>query len=321
MPKTCVKCEVEKDDAEFKYGKVTRTDCKECHNKWRREAAKAYKEKAASINKTCTLCNAEKPGSQFAYSSLVCKPCKTERDKEENNRPTADAPPKTCAKCTKEQPATEFRYQSKVCLSCEKARLYEWRKDNPDKFKSICKKYRDKPDYREKQNTYKRTRYELEIDYKLQTLFRNRVRFFIKGEIGKTKSGKAKYEKLLGCSWDLLRVWLESNFAEGMTWENYGTVWHVDHTMPCSVFDFKDEESIKSCFNWTNLAPMIGAENISKSNKVNISLVTSIKEKARAFITTHLNQILVESLPADLRIDVDSRVLDTKVSSKDDAGV
>lgn len=316
----CSKCELEKEDEQFKYGKVTRTECKDCHNKWRREAAKKYKEKSTTIQKICTECKVEKNGSEFAYSLTICKKCKNERDKEEHNRPAEDAAPKTCTKCEKEQLAIKFRYQSTICVICEKERLYAWRKENPDKFKDICKKYRSKDDYRDKQNKYKRDRYDSELNYKLQTLYRNRVRCFIKGGI---KKGNEKYTAMLGCSWSTLREWLSSNFTDEMSWENYGTVWHIDHTMPCSIFDFSIEENIKVCFNWTNLSPMIGVENLSKSDKLNMTLVTNQKEKAHAFITTHLDQILTDSLPSDLRIRVigsESGVLDTKVPLKDGTG-
>jgi len=282
----------------------------------RREAAKKYKEKSEKIKKTCTACKKEMGGSKFAYSLATCKSCKSERDKEEHHKPAADAPPKTCGKCEKEQPAKEFRYQSKVCLTCEKTRLYEWRKENPEKFKEICKTYREKDDYREKQNAYKRKRYESELNYKLQTLYRNRVRQFIKGG---EKKGKQKYEALLGCSWDTLRQWIESNFVDGMDWGNYGTLWHIDHTMPCSVFDFAIEENRKVCFNWTNLFPMFGEDNLSKSAKIDMVLITKNKEKARTFLTTHKDLFVTESLPNEY-VSSETGVLDTKVPLKDGTG-
>jgi hypothetical protein len=317
MTRKCKKCEVEKKDECFQYGKVMRTECRDCHNKWRREAAKKYKEKAVTLKKTCTDCKAEKPGSDFAYSLLICKACKSQRDKEEKHRATTDDPPKTCTKCEKEQPAPEFRYQSNVCLSCEKARLYEWRKENPDKFKELCKKYRTKPEKKEKRAKYLKDKYTDDMNFRLEHLYRSRVRLFIKGGI---KKGNAKYKAMLGCSWDTLRAWLESNFAEGMTWDNYGTVWHVDHAMPCSVFDFTIEENAKVCFNWSNLSPMIGSENISKSNKIDMAFVASIKEKALVFMKSHRKEILADSLPADMRRVYESEVLDTKVTPKGGAG-
>lgn len=316
MARKCTKCGVEKDDVQFQYGKATRANCRECHNKWRREAKERYEKDAEKITKTCTNCKEEKKGTEFVYSSLICKKCTSERDKEENNRPAPDAPPKTCSKCEKEQLANQFRHRSKTCLTCEKEQLYVWREKNPEKFKKICKSYREKSENKEKRATYLRDKYATDMNFRLERLYRTRVRGFIKGGVG--VKGKAKYEKMLGCSWDTLREWLQSNFAEGMTWENYGTTWHVDHTMPCAVFDFTIEENVKSCFNWSNLSPMFGPENMSKSDKVNMSLVAKIKEKARTFIVTNQQQILTEALPADLRAS--SGVLDTKVSVKADTG-
>jgi len=316
--KRCIKCETEKEDEHFRYGKVMRTDCRECHNAWRREAAKKHKAEGEKIKKTCTECKEEKNGTSFAYGFNICKKCKSERDKEEKHRASETDPPKTCTKCEKNQAAEEFRYQSNVCRGCEKERLYEWRKANPDKFKDICKSYRSKDDSKVKRSKYLRDRYATDMNFRLEKLYRNRIRMFIKGGI---KKGNEKYKEMLGCSWDTLRAWLEQNMVEGMSWDNYGTVWHVDHTMPCAIFDFTVEENVKTCFNWSNLSPLFGPENISKSAKLDMSLVASVKEKARAFILSHLDEILADSLPADIRGCVPSAVLDTKESVKAGAGV
>lgn len=315
--KACKHCKIEKSDECFVYGKTIRTDCRDCHNVLRREAAKKYKEKADTIRKTCTECKTEKSGSQFAYALMICKSCKSDRDKEDKHRPSEYDPPKLCTKCDTMQPAVEFRYQSNVCLPCEKERLYDWRKENPDKFKTICKTYREKPEKKVKRAEYLKDRYTSDMNFRLRSLYRTRVRMYIRGGI---KSGNEKYQAMLGCSWDVLCEWLEMNFTEGMTWDNHGSVWHIDHTMPCSIFDFTIEENVKICFNWSNLAPMFGSENISKSNKIDMDLVNAQKEKARAFIRSHTDVILTESLPSDLA-EVASGALDTKVPPKGGAGV
>ena len=63
------------------------------------------------------------------------------------------------------------------------------------------------------------------------------------------------------------KAYLAANWAEGMSWENYGRDgWHVDHIRPCASFDLTDEDQQLVCFNWRNLRPMWAAENISKSD-------------------------------------------------------
>lgn len=77
--------------------------------------------------------------------------------------------------------------------------------------------------------------------------------------------------ELLGCSVDECRKYLESKFLPGMTWENYGkSGWHIDHIIPCNLFDLtKPEEQLK-CFHYTNLQPLWETDNASKQDKVEV---------------------------------------------------
>jgi hypothetical protein len=69
---------------------------------------------------------------------------------------------------------------------------------------------------------------------------------------------------LLGCDMQWLVAWLEIQFKPGMTWENYGPVWHVDHKRPCNSFDLSDPAQQRLCFHWTNLQPLFARENQEK---------------------------------------------------------
>jgi len=71
--------------------------------------------------------------------------------------------------------------------------------------------------------------------------------------------------QLVGCSIDALRQHLEAQFADGMTWDNYGD-WHIDHIRPCASFDLLDPEQQRECFHYTNLQPLWAADNLSKSD-------------------------------------------------------
>jgi hypothetical protein len=73
---------------------------------------------------------------------------------------------------------------------------------------------------------------------------------------------------LLGCSLEEARKHLESQFKEGMTWENHGNKgWHIDHIRPCASFDLTDIEQQRDCFNYKNLQPLWWNENLSKGDK------------------------------------------------------
>lgn len=105
-------------------------------------------------------------------------------------------------------------------------------------------------------------RYKNDINFRLANALRSRVR-------GAFKSGGEKAEKtmeLLGCSVQHVKDHLESQFTEGMTWENQGE-WHIDHIRPCASFDLEDPEEQKKCFHWTNLQPLWALDNLRKGAK------------------------------------------------------
>jgi hypothetical protein len=79
--------------------------------------------------------------------------------------------------------------------------------------------------------------------------------------------------KLIGCTPAFLRAHIEANWTEGMNWGNYGLgvgKWHVDHIIACQSgeFDLLKKEDQYRCFNWINLQPMWGVENIRKGKSL-----------------------------------------------------
>jgi hypothetical protein len=79
--------------------------------------------------------------------------------------------------------------------------------------------------------------------------------------------------RLMGCSIEFFRSWIEHNFERGMTWANWGNMvgcWHLDHLFPCASFDLSDPAQQKECFHWSNIFPMWAAQNIKKSDKIYI---------------------------------------------------
>lgn len=76
-----------------------------------------------------------------------------------------------------------------------------------------------------------------------------------------------KTMKYLGCDPHQLRKHLESQFTEGMTWENYGVNgWHIDHILPKTLV--MCENDLYLIYNYKNLQPLWFIDNIRKSNKI-----------------------------------------------------
>ena len=93
--------------------------------------------------------------------------------------------------------------------------------------------------------------------FKLIENQRNRIGRLLKN----CKSDKTL--KLIGCTIDELKNWLESQFTEGMSWDNYGE-WHVDHIYPVSGFNLEQPYEQKIAFNWFNLQPLWAKDNLIK---------------------------------------------------------
>jgi hypothetical protein len=94
--------------------------------------------------------------------------------------------------------------------------------------------------------------------FRIKENIRRRLRDKLKGSSGTTA--------VTGCTSAELRQWLESQFKGSMSWDNYGTAWHVDHIRPCASFDVSIKADRLAMNHYTNLQPMWAKTNIKKSD-------------------------------------------------------
>ena len=104
--------------------------------------------------------------------------------------------------------------------------------------------------------------------FRLKESVRARVSKAIKA---KNYRKTTKTFEMLGCDPSVLFSHIESQFSNGMTWENRH-LWHVDHKVPLSIAK-SEEELIKLC-HYTNLQPLWSEENFAKSDKLLPEYVT-----------------------------------------------
>ena len=143
------------------------------------------------------------------------------------------------------------------------ASVRKWRQLNREKVAAIQRKAARKRRLSGKTGFYKRNRYQNDQKYRLMRNLRTRLCGAFRAQgVRKTTSTM----KLCGCSLEKLKQHLESQFTEGMTWDNKGD-WHVDHIKPCASFDLTDPEEQKKCFHYTNLQPLWALDNMRKGAK------------------------------------------------------
>jgi hypothetical protein len=104
-------------------------------------------------------------------------------------------------------------------------------------------------------------------NFRLKKTARSRIYNAIK-RLSLVKKPRIQYrtEKMIGCKIEQLRSHLESQFKKGMTWDNHGSHWHIDHIIPMSHFDLTNESQLFAASHYTNMQPMWAAENLSKSD-------------------------------------------------------
>jgi len=209
---------------------------------------------------------------------------------------------KICTKCGDKKLISEFSKDKNkkdgLCLWYKKckSKYYEinkekileqnkkWCKSNPEKIRKIDKKWRkNNPEYikkwRENNIEYAKKWRENNPEYnreyqkerlKNDPIFRlnHNMRVVIRKSLKGNKNGN-HWELIVGYTLKDLKNHLESQFQDGMTWNNYGK-WHIDHRIPISLFNIKNVKSkgFKKAWTLDNLQPLWAKENLSKYNKL-----------------------------------------------------
>lgn len=103
----------------------------------------------------------------------------------------------------------------------------------------------------------------------------NSVARRIREQLQRDRLGKTgrRLETLIGYSIHGLKTHLEQLFVSGMSWENYGSAWHIDHIRPRASFRFTslEDQAFKACWALTNLQPLWAEDNIRKGSTYTVS--------------------------------------------------
>jgi hypothetical protein len=199
----------------------------------------------------------------------------------ENNIPQIVVPYKKCTKCEKIKSIDLFRKNKGDCKSCKclydknrrslyKHIIYKKQKEfrilpeNKENKRLYDIKYRS--DNRKQLNKQRLEKYHSDPNFKIRHLYRTRLNNALKYQYTKKVGSCIKF---LGCTILQLKEHLQSQFREGMDWNNHNQYgWHIDHIIPCIDFDLTISQEVEKCFHYTNLQPLWWYENLSKGDKL-----------------------------------------------------
>jgi len=222
--------------------------------------------------KTCTVCKKEKQETEFNKQmagrgnlKAMCKVCAHEYGKK--YRELHKEYYKKYKKKYSELHKKEKSEYNKAYRQVNKERLLAYDKSRYDANKTqilaVKKKYNK--NNREKINKQKIHRRNTNPKNKLHHRISERIRQSLHG-----RKGGRHWEALVGYTISDLKKHLEKSFLDGMTWENYGPVWHVDHKIPISAHNFTrpEHEDFKRCWALSNLQPLWAKDNMIKKDKL-----------------------------------------------------
>jgi len=273
MVKRCSCCKEEKSLLEFHKDKTGKFGvmaiCKNCRK------IPLFKRKIVLPEgfKICSKCGKEKELSEFhkdkrgkfgVHSRCIdCYKiyCKINKDniRKKNQRYAKEN--KVIIQEKAKRYREEHQEEFKIYRLSRKQQIHDYYEKNKEKWVISRESRKEQINKREKE------RLKTDVNYKIRRLLKDRIYGSLKG-LNKSENTV----NLLGCSLEFCKQYIENQFKDGMTWDNWGRglgdkgmqEWHIDHIQPCIMFDLSKPEQQAQCFHYTNLRPLWAKENISR---------------------------------------------------------
>lgn len=267
--KNCSKCGVEKPlknypiHSYYKEKPVYRNRCFDCQKKYLKEYGKENKVTLSKKAKIYREKNKEKLKKQQKdwYKEKKGNKDWVEKENKRKKEWKKDNPEKVKKWVIENRDKINERRRElyNENPSAFREKTLKWEKNNPNKKKKINRDY--KKNNKEKVNKYSREYAKNNPTERLKRRIRARTRSALNRK-GWDKDTLT--QKTLKCSWDELRLHIENQFKDGMSWENTD-LWDLDHILPLAAA--KNKKELLALGHHINLQPMWSMENYSKGDK------------------------------------------------------
>jgi|15BtaG_2_1085339.scaffolds.fasta_scaffold14857_1 ribosomal protein L5 len=237
----------------------------------------------ATSYETCIRCDkpieGKRPGTKFCTKTCATKH-HTEKQKGKPSKPisqetiarNAAKTHRECNICKTIKCRDDFSIEKRSqkmksqCKECVAARVNTSRANNREEYNEYMRKLKKTPDQKKKSREYMQSRRDTDPAFKL----RNNVSIAVGVALRRQESSKLGDStlKYLPYTIDELKRHLEGQFTAEMTWDNYGSYWHLDHIIPQALlsYDSMEHTNFQKCWALSNLQPLPARENRSKGS-------------------------------------------------------
>ena len=227
--KACNVCSNYKDISDFIGG---RNICKDCNNQRRRDKYYSNEEHRIKLIKIA---------SEIKHNKVVIRQQQRAYEKQRLEEEIG-IDNRICKYCKNVVPKSNFRHNRQKCLSCEQSFGREYVKSSVVRVR-LAHKRRHDPIFK----------------------FMSCVRGRIKSALERKQTSSIEY---LGCNATEYYKWMHYCMGDRYSFEEHGTVWHIDHVIPLRQFDLTDIKQQLQSFNWRNTSPLDAKENLRKNKNI-----------------------------------------------------
>jgi len=239
--------------------------------------------------KTCSNCKVEKEIIEFYVRRLtnghmtICKSCSSTlaKDRYEKNREhikeinTAWRNGNVSANKERNR---KYRLENREKIKESNRQYYLKNRDERKKANHICyqknaEKVIKKNAKWKVDNPHRASEIRLKAGAKIRSTVKGNLNNCMSSAIWKSLKGSKcgnRWETLVGYNAEDLKTHLEKLFSLEMNWDNYGSLWEIDHKIPKSIFHYNTPRDIDFQRAWAlnNLQPLIKTANRRKYNKI-----------------------------------------------------
>ena len=124
---------------------------------------------------------------------------------------------------------------------------------------------------------------------------KKRLQIAMRRQYSSPSNGK-EISDLLGIDKNGFINHINKYLLDGMTFENFGKIWSLDHIVPVDLFDILNLDEKRLCYNYLNIMPMFVNDNRLKGASVHFSLdkLKSLQSNEPQYTNVYIIETLIQ---------------------------